>query len=92
MVYSIDLAAAAHTLHAHFGRRFTASHLGGRHRLAAILREQFGVAESDALHVIAALARRQAIRSVADPGLARPCSGVLELCGDWLIQPDNVTD
>jgi hypothetical protein len=92
MVYSINLAQAAQALQAHFGSRFAAGRLGGRQRLAVVLREQFDITEPDADMVLAALDRRQAIRWVAEPGLPLPCPGVVELCGDWVIQPDHVRD
>ena len=33
--------------------------------------------------------RSRAIAWEAAPGLPSPCPGVLELCGDWLIQPER---
>jgi hypothetical protein len=90
MVQSINLSVAAHTLQAHFGRRFPASRAGGERRLAAILREQFDLSEQDALLLVAKLARRRAIHWIAEPSLSRPCPGVLALCGDWIIQPDRL--
>ena len=90
MVQSINLSVAAHTLQAHFGRRFPASRSGGERRLAAILREQFDLSEQDALHVVASLARRQVVLWIAEPSLSRPCPGLLELCGDWIIRPDRL--
>jgi len=90
MVQSINLSEAAHTLQAHFGRRFPASYAGGEHRLAAILQEQFDLSKQDALQVLIALARRQAIYWIAERSLSRPCPGLLELCGDWIIQPDRL--
>ena len=90
MVQSINLSEAAQTLQVYFGRRFSASRAGGERRLAAILRKQFELSEPDALQVVAALARRQAIHWIAEPSLSRPCPGLLELCGDWIIQPDRL--
>jgi hypothetical protein len=90
MVQSITLSEAAHTLHAHFGRRFPASRAGGERRFAVVLCQQFDVSEQDALLLVAKLARRQAIHWIAEPSLSRPCPGVLELFGDWIIQPERL--
>jgi hypothetical protein len=87
---SMSLSEAAHTLHAHFGRRFPASRAGGERLFAAMLREQFDLSEQDALQVVTKLARRQAIQWMAQPGLSRPCPSLLDLCGDWIIQPDRL--
>jgi hypothetical protein len=88
--HPIDLAEAAHILRAHFGPRFAASHLGGRHRLVAVLCARLAIAEPDAGQLLAALTRRQAVRWEAARGLPLPCPGVLEICGDWLIQPERL--
>lgn len=90
MTFTIDLAEAAVALRAHFGPRFASSHLGGHHRLVAALCAQFAVEEPDAGQILAALSRRQAIRWEADRGLSKPCPGVLELSGHWLIQPERL--
>jgi len=90
MVQSMSLSEAAHTLQAHFGQRFPASRAGGERRFAAMLREQFDWSEQDARQVVTKLARCQAIDWIAQPGLSRPCPGLLELCGDWIIQPERL--
>jgi hypothetical protein len=90
MLTTVDLAEAATALRAHFGPRFASSRLGGQQRLAAVLRDRFALDATDAERILAALARRQAISWEIAPGLARPCPGVVELCGDWLIQPGHV--
>ena len=90
MIHSINLGDAAHILQAHFGPRFPASQAGGEHRLVARVREQFELNEQEAAQVVAALVRRRAIRWVAEPSLSRPCPGILELCGDWIIQPERL--
>ena len=90
MLQSITLSEAAHTLQSHFGRQFPASHAGGERRLAAKLREQFALSEQDARQVVAALLRCQAIDWIAEPSLSRPCPGILELCGDWIIRPNRL--
>ena len=87
---SITLSEAVHTLQAHCGPRFQASRAGGERRFAAILREQFDASEQDALQIVAKLARLQAIHWIAEPSFARPCPGVLELCGDWIMQPERL--
>ena len=87
---SVNLSEAVHALHAHFGRRFSASRAGGEQRFAAVLRTQFDVSEQDAQQVVAKLARREAIQWIAEPSIAHSCPGVLELCGDWIIQPDRL--
>src|SRR5262249_33904144 len=88
--HPIDLAEAAHALRAHFGPRFAASHLGVRPRLVAVLCARFAIAGPDAGQILAALARRQAVRWEAARGLPLRCPGVLEICGDWLIQPERL--
>jgi hypothetical protein len=90
MVQSIALSEAAHTLQAHCGQRFSASRAGGERRFAAILCEQFDLSEQDAHQVVAKLARVQAIHWIAEPSLSRPCPGILELFGDWIIQPTRL--
>ena len=87
---SITLSEAVHALQAHCGRRFQASRAGGERRFATILREQFDVSEQDALQMVARLARRQAIHWIAEPSSPRPCPGVLELSGDWIVQPERL--
>jgi hypothetical protein len=54
------------------------------------LREQFDLSEQDAEELVAKLVRRQGIHWAAEPSLSRPCPGLLELCGDWIIQPDRL--
>jgi hypothetical protein len=56
----------------------------------AALQAQFEVEKPDAEHILAALARCQALHWEATRGLSKPCPGVLELCGDWLIQPERL--
>ena len=90
MAQWMNLSEAAHRLHAHFGQRFPASREGGEQRLAAFLREQFDLSEQDGREVLAKLTRREAISWIAEPSLSRPCPGLLELCGDWIIQPDRL--
>jgi hypothetical protein len=90
MAQSMNLFGAVHALHAHFGRRFSASRTGGEQRFAAVLRTQFDLSEQDAQQVVAKLTRREAIRWIAEPSIAHSCPGVLELCGDWIIQPDRL--
>ena len=90
MEQSITLSEAALRLQAHFGRRFAASHAGGERRLATLLRQQFDLSEQDALQLVTRLARHQAIQWIAEPSLSRPCPGILELCGDWTIQPHRL--
>jgi hypothetical protein len=90
MTQSMNLSEAAHTLHAHFGRRFSASRAGGEHSLAAFLREQFDMSEQDAQQMVAKLARRAVIQWIAEPSISKSYPGVLELCGDWIIQPDRL--
>jgi hypothetical protein len=53
------------------------------------LRQQFDVSEQDAREVLAKLIRHQAIYWIAEPSLSRRCPWLLELCGDWIIQPDR---
>jgi hypothetical protein len=87
MITSIDLTQAAKALHAHFGPRYPASRVGGSHRFAAVLRDQFALDATEAERILASLVRSRAIAWEAAPGLPSPCPGLLELCGDWLIQP-----
>ena len=87
---SMDLSEAVQALHAHFGRRFSASRVGGEQRFAAVLRTQFDLSEQDARQVVEKLARREVIQWIAEPSIAHSCPGVLELCGDWSIQPDRL--
>ncbi len=87
---SMNLSEAVQALHAHFGRRFSASRAGGEQRFAAVLRTQFDVSEQDAQQLVAKLARRDAIQWIAEPSVARSCPGVLALCGDWVIQLDRL--
>jgi hypothetical protein len=87
---SVTLSEAVHALHAHFGRRFSASRAGGEQRFAAVLRRQFGFSEQDAQQVLAKLVRREAIQWIAEPSISKSCPGVLEVCGDWIIQPDRL--
>jgi hypothetical protein len=54
------------------------------------LREQFDLSEQDGREVLAKLTRHKAISWIAEPSLSQPCPGLLELCGDWLIQPDRL--
>jgi len=84
----VNLSEAADTLCAHFGRRFPASRAGGERRLAVFLCERFDLSEQGARQVLAKLARHQAIYWIAEPSLSRPCPGILELCGDWIIRPE----
>jgi hypothetical protein len=90
MIQSITLSEAARMLQAHCGQRFPASREGGERRFAAILCEQFDLNEQDAPQVVAKLVRVQAIQWIAEPSLSRPCPGILELFGDWIIQPDRL--
>ena len=90
MAQSVNLSESAQALHAHFGQRFSASRTGGEQRFAAVLRTQFDVSEQDAQQVVAKLARREAIQWIAEPSISNSCPGVLELCGDWIIQPDRL--
>jgi hypothetical protein len=90
MVQSITLSEAVQTLQAHCGRRFPASREGGERRFAAILCEQFDLSEQEAPQLVAKLVRVQAICWIAEPSLSRPCPGILELFGDWIIQPDRL--
>ncbi len=90
MAQSVNLSGAVHALHAHFGRRFSASRAGGEQRFAAVLRKQFDFSEQDAQQVVAKLARREAIQWIAEPSISKSCPGVLALCGDWIIQPDRL--
>jgi hypothetical protein len=90
MVPSMTLSEAVQTLHAHCGQRFPASREGGERRFAALLCEQFHLSEQDAPQVVAKLVRVQAIQWIAEPSLSRPCPGILELFGDWVIQPDRL--
>jgi hypothetical protein len=90
MAQSMNLSEAVHALHAHFGRRFSASRVGGERRFAAVLRTQLDLSEQDAQQVVEKLARRDAIQWIAEPSIARSCPGVLALCGDWIIQPDRL--
>ena len=90
MAQLVNLSEAVHALHAHFGQRFSASRAGGEQRFTAVLRRQFDFGEQDARQVIAKLARREAIQWIADPSISKSCPGVLELCGDWIIQPDRL--
>ncbi|HEU5104030.1 MAG TPA: hypothetical protein VFU22_33670 [Roseiflexaceae bacterium] len=90
MMTAVDLTEAAMALREQFGPRLAASRLGGRERLAAALRAQFALDTNDAERIVAALVRCQAIMWEPEPGLPRPCPGVLELCGDWLIRPERV--
>ena len=89
---SVNLSKAVHALHAHFGRRFSASRAGGEQRIAAVLRMQFDVSEQDAQQLVAKLARHDAIQWIAEPSIAHACPGVLALCGDWIIQPDRLAE
>jgi hypothetical protein len=91
MAESMNLSEAVHALHVHFGRRFSASRAGGEQRFAAVLRTQFDFSEQDAQQLIAKLARREAIQWIAEPSISKSCPGALELCGDWIIQPDRLT-
>ncbi len=90
MIQSIALSEAAHTLQAHCGRRFSASRVGGERCFVAILCEQYDLSEQDAHQLVAKLARRQGIHWIAELSLSRPCPGILELSGDWIIQPDRL--
>ena len=90
MAPSLNLAEAVQALHAQFGRRFAASRAGGAQRFTAVLRTRFDVSEQDARQVVERLARRKVIQWIAEPSIARSCPGVLELCGDWVIQPDRL--
>ena len=91
MEHSINLSAATQTLVAQFGVKFTASRQGGERRFAAVLCEQFGVAEPDARSVVTALVRRQALRWIAERGLPiASCPSVLEVCGQWQLDPDRL--
>ena len=93
MVHPIDLDTAAQTLAAYFRSPLPASRLGGEKRFAAILRDRFGVADSDACSVVSALVRRQALRWIAERGLPRSsCPGVLEVCGEWRIEPERMRE
>ena len=92
MASSVNLAEAVHALQAQFGRRFSASCAGGAQRFTAVLRTRFDVSEQDARQVVEKLARREVIQWIAEPSIARSCPGVLELCGDWVIQPDRLAE
>ena len=87
---SISLSEAARTLEMHAGRRFAASRAGGQQRFTTILCEQHGLCQQDAQQLLERLARRRAIDWIAEPSLSGPCPGILELFGDWVIQPDRV--
>ena len=89
MITAIDLTQAAKALYAQFGPRFPASRVGGSQRFAAVLRNQFALDATEAERILATLVRSRAIAWEAAPGLPSPCPGVLELCGDWLIQPER---
>jgi len=89
---SKNLSEAAQALHAHFGRRFSASRAGGEQRFAAVLRTRFDFSEQDAHQVLEKLARREAIQWIVEPSISKSCPGVLELCGDWVIQPDRLAE
>jgi hypothetical protein len=84
------LIEAARTLQAQFGPRFEASREGGRQRLAAALCRQSAIEASDAERIIATLERWRVIVWEPQPGIARPCPGVLELFGDWVIRPEHL--
>ena len=90
MAESVNLSGAVHGLHVHFGQRFSASRAGGEQRFAAVLRTRFDFSEQDAQQMVAKLARREAIQWIAEPSISKSCPGVLELCGDWIIQPDRL--
>ena len=90
MAQSVNLSEAAQALHAHFGQRFSASRAGGERRFAAVLRTRFDFSEQGAHQVVAKLARCEAIQWIAEPSISKSCPGVLELCGDWIIQPDRL--
>ena len=93
MGHSIHLTAAAEALVAQFGVAFAASRLGGERRLAAALCDQFAMGELDARSVVTALIRRQTLHWVAERGLPRAsCPGILEVCGQWQIDPDRVQE
>ena len=92
MAQSVNLSEAVGALHAHFGQRFSASRVGGEQRFAAVLRKQFDFSEQDARQVVEKLARRDAIQWIAEPSISQSCPGVLELCGDWIIQPDRLAE
>lgn len=87
---AITLSEAARTLELRAGRHFSASRVGGEQRFATILCEQHGLCEQDARLVIERLARRHVIDWIAEPSLSQPCPGLLELFGDWTIQPERV--
>ena len=92
MIHPIDLATAAQSLKTHFGSPLAASRHGGEQRFTAVLHHQFGLTEPAAGSVVTALVRRHALRWVNAHGVAQPCPGALELCGQWLIQPDRVQE
>jgi hypothetical protein len=92
MMTIVDLTEAATALRVHFGPRFASSRQGGQQRLATLLRDRFALEATDAERILAARARRNVISWKAAPGLPRPCPGVLELYGDWLIQPERLQE
>ena len=92
MIHPIDLATAAQSLKTHFGSPLAASRHGGEQQFTAVLHHQFGLTEPAAGSVVTALVRRHALRWVNAHGVAQPCPGALELCGQWLIQPDRVQE
>ena len=89
MNQSISLSEAVQTLATHAGRRFAASRDGGAQRFTAILCDQHGLPRQEAQLLIARLARCRAIDWIAEPSLSQPCPGLLELFGDWIIEPDR---
>ena len=90
MTTAIELTDAAIALREQFGPRFEASHQGGRQRLVAALCRQFAIEAGEAERLATSLERHKAIIWQPASGIARPCPGVLELFGDWLIQPEHV--
>jgi hypothetical protein len=90
MIKAIELTEAAMALREHLEPRLAASRLGGRQRVAAALCGRFALDTDAAERIVAALERCQAVMWEPDAGLARPCPGVLELCGEWLIRPDRL--
>jgi hypothetical protein len=92
MEHSINLTMATQALVEQFGVTFTASRLGGERRLAAMLSERFDLAAGDARAILNALVRRRVLCWIAERGLPHPCPGVLELCGQWRIEPDRVQE
>lgn len=89
---AIELTQASTALREQFGPRIEASRQGGRQRLVAALCRQFAIEAGDAERTVTALERRNAIVWEPASGIARPCPGVLELFGDWVIRPERLRE